>query len=103
MQKLANKKFVVNFVKNITDMQTANYNCYRRIWADKATDATKRNLAFRFFNAEEAKRVAEELEWYLFCMGYNNKVKLTSTHTKSDSYMHRRIDSDYVRVQVLAN
>lgn len=101
MQKLANKKFVVNFVKNITDMQTQGV--YRRIWADKAKDTTKRNLAFRFFNAEQAKFVAEELEWYLFCMGYNNKVKLTSTHTKSDSYMHRRIDSDYVRVQVLAD
>ena len=94
---LANKSTVVNFVKNATDMRSDGWN--RRFWADKnKRDNTLRNLAFRFWNYDVASKVREELEFYLFAMGYNNKVKLTSTYERRRDMFDRSVDSYYVRV-----
>ena len=94
---LANVKTIKQFVKNTVDMRGDGYN--RRIWQDKnKKDNTLRNLAFRFFNKADAVKLKDELEFYLFAMGYSNKVKLTSTYDKKRDMWDRTADSYYVRV-----
>lgn len=94
---LANKAIVRQFVKSVADMRSDGWN--RRYWADKnKKDKALRNLAFRFFNGDEAAKVAEELSVLLFTAGYTNKVKLTSTYDKKRDMWDRTIDSYYVRV-----
>lgn len=94
---LANVKTVKQFVKNNVDMRGDGYN--RRIWQDKnKKDNTLRNLAFRFARQADAVQLKDELEFYLFAMGYSNKVKLTSTYDKKRDMWDRTADSYYVRI-----
>ena len=98
---LANVKTVKQFVNGLTNMQSDGYN--RRIWQDKnKRDNTLRNLGFRFFNGNEAAKVAEQLTVALFTAGYTNKVKLTDTHRLKRDMWSRTYDSYYVRVIALA-
>lgn len=93
---LATTKQVRTVINTLTDM-TAD-GMYRRAWADKATDTTKRNMAFRFWDAKEADAVASGLQTALTAFGYTNKVKRTSV--RSD-YMSRTEGGEYVRVQAV--
>ena len=94
---LASKAVVKQYVKSVADMKSDGWN--RRYWADKnKRDDTLRNCAFRFFNGNEATKVAEQLRTMLFASGYTNKVKLTSTHERRRDMFDRSVDSYYVRV-----
>ena len=94
---LANVKTIKQFVKKTVDMRGDGYN--RRIWQDKnKKDNTLRNLAFRFARQADAVKLKDELEFYLFAMGYNNKVTFNSTYDKQRDIFDRRVDSYYVRV-----
>ena len=94
---LANVKTVKQFVNGLTNMQSDGYN--RRIWQDKnKRDNTLRNLGFRFFNGNEAAKVAEQLKIALFASGYTNNVKLTNTYERKRDMWDRTYDSYYVRV-----
>jgi hypothetical protein len=89
---------VKQFVRSIADI-TYTDGYYRRIWQDMCkADTTKRYLVFRFWNSAEADKVAKELEWYLFAMGYDNKVKRTS---KASCYYSRSEGGEYVRVKAV--
>ena len=91
---LANVKTVKQFVKSVADMKGQSY--YRRIWQDKnKRDNTLRNLAFRFADAGEANKVAEQLTIMLFAAGYTNKVKRTSAE---NDWATRSAGGEYVRV-----
>ena len=91
---LANVKTVKQFVKSVTNMQGQSY--YRRIWQDKnKRDNTLRNLAFRFGDATEANKVAEQLRFMLFTAGYTNKVVRTSAE---NNWATRSAGGEYVRV-----
>ena len=92
----ATTKQVKAIVKQLADMQADGYN--RRIWADKAVDATKRNMAFRFWSAKEADTVARGLQTALTAQGYTNKVKRTTVN--SDMWA-RTEGGEYVRVQAV--
>ena len=99
---LANVKTVKQFVKNTVDMRCNDYN--RRIWQDKnKRDNTLRNVGFRFFNGNEATKVAEQLKVALFASGYTNNVKLTNTYKRKRDMWDRTYDSYYVRVIAKAN
>jgi hypothetical protein len=99
---LANVNTVKQIVKAATNMSSGYYS-YRRIWQDKnKKDATLRNVAFRFWDGNEATRVANVLSNALAGQGYTNKVTRTSTHDKQRDVFDRRIDSYYVRVTTLA-
>jgi hypothetical protein len=90
---------VKQFVKAIANMRSNGWE--RRIWQDTCkADTTKRYLAFRFWDAAEADKVASELEWYLFCMGHDNKVKRTSV---GSNYASRTSGGEYVRVKAAFN
>ena len=91
----ATTKQVKAIVKQLADMQADGYN--RRIWADKAVDATKRNMAFRFWSSKEADTVARGLQTALTAQGYTNKVKRTTVN--SDMWA-RTEGGEYVRVRV---
>ena len=98
---LANVKTVKQIVNSLTNMQSDGYN--RRIWQDKnKRDNTLRNVGFRFFNGNEATKVAEQLKVALFASGYTNNVKLTNTYERKRDMWDRTYDSYYVRVIALA-
>lgn len=91
---LANVNTVKQFVKSVANMQAQSY--YRRIWQDKnKRDNTLRNVAFRFGDATEANKVAEQLTIMLFAAGYTNKVKRTSSES---NWATRTSGGEYVRV-----
>ena len=91
---LANVQTVKQIVKSAADMKGDGYN--RRIWQDKnKRDKTLRNVAFRFFNSDEADKVAELLTVALFAAGYTNVVKRTS---RASNYYERTLGGEYVRV-----
>lgn len=91
---LANVHTVKQIVKSAADMRSDGYN--RRIWQDRnKKDATLRNVAFRFFDSDEADKVAELLTVALFAAGYTNVVKRTS---KASDYYERTAGGEYVRV-----
>ena len=94
---LANVKTVKQIVNGLTNMQSDGYN--RRIWQDKnKRDNTLRNVGFRFFNGNEATKVAEQLKVALFASGYTNNVKLTNTYERKRDMWDRTADSYYVRI-----
>ena len=91
---LANVKTVKQFVKSVADMKSNGWE--RRIWQDRnKRDTTLRNVAFRFWDSEEADKVAEQLTVMLFAAGYTNVVKRTS---KSSNYYERTSGGEYVRI-----
>ena len=92
----ATTKQVKAIVQTLADMRGDGIN--RRIWADKATDTTKRNMAFKFWSAKEADEVARRLQFTLATQGYTNKVKRTSVDS---DYMARTEGGEYVRVQAV--
>lgn len=93
---LASKQFVKDFVYSAADMKGSEL--YRRYWCDKAKDAGKRNLTFRFWSKQTADDVAQKLELALFVAGYKNKVKRTRVERNFTSYSE---GGEYVRVQVV--
>lgn len=91
---LANVKTVKQFVKSVADMTGNGWE--RRIWQDKnKRDARLRNVAFRFWDSEEADKVAEQLTFILFAAGYTNVVKRTS---KQHNWHTRSSGGEYVRI-----
>lgn len=99
MRVYANRKEVRAIVETLTDMEGSS--TYRRVWCDKTKngDETMRLLAFRFWDAKEADRVAKALQDKLhFELGYGNKVRRTSV---ASDYMNRTEGGEYVRVKVL--
>ena len=91
---LADVQTVKQFVKGAVDMKSDGYN--RRIWQDKnKKDAALRDVAFRFFNKDEANYAADFLRVMLFTAGYTNVVKRTS---KASSFEERSLGGEYVRV-----
>ena len=93
---LATTKQVRFIVNTLANMRGDGY--YRRVWADKAKDTTKRNMAFRFFDSAEADKVAEQLQMCLRAQGYTNKVKRTDCVA---NYTQRTDGGYYVRVQAV--
>jgi predicted DNA-binding WGR domain protein len=93
---LANVKTVRGIVQTLCNLESSGL--YRRQWADKAVDATKRNMAFRFWDETEADAVAKRLQATLKRKGYKNKVKRTDVDR---DYMSRTEGGHYVRVQAL--
>ena len=91
----ATTKQVKAIVNTLTDISGGGL--YRRVWADKAVDATKRNMAFRFWSSKEADTVARGLQTALTAQGYTNKVKRTTVN--SDMWA-RTEGGEYVRVRV---
>jgi hypothetical protein len=94
---LANVKTVRGIVQTLCNLKGGS-GWYRRQWADKAVDATKRNMAFRFWDETEADAVAKRLQVALKHKGYTNKVKRTDV---GSDYMTRTEGGHYVRVQAL--
>ena len=94
---LATKKQIREIVKTLADLQGGGL--YRRQWADRAKDRTRVNMAFRFWDADEADRVWRTLYVKLRGMGYTNKVHRTTVHS---SWEAQTEGGEYVRVQALA-
>ena len=94
---LADKNTVVNIVKTLANMRGTVAN--RRIWMDKAKDAAKRNMGFKFNSKEEADAVAAALQAALQAQGYANTVKRTTS--EANVYVYGS-GGEYVRVQTLA-
>ncbi len=93
---LANVKTVRGIVQTLCNLEGSGL--YRRQWADKAVGATKRNMAFRFWDETEADTVAKRLQAQLTAQGYTNTVKRTDVDS---DYMTRTEGGHYVRVQAL--
>jgi hypothetical protein len=94
---LANKNTVAAIVKTLANMQGTVIE--RRYWSDKAKDATKRNLAFKFYDKAEADVVANKLQAALQAQGFTNTVKRTTS--EANVYVYKS-GAEYVRVQTLA-
>jgi hypothetical protein len=97
LEMLANKDTVRAFVQAMTDLRGSIYS--KRTWLDKSKkDPALRNMAFRFYDAVEADRVAGELQDVLTRWGYTNRVRRTTSaycaYARCGGY-------EYVRVQVL--
>lgn len=95
---LANKKFVKDTMYGMVPEHFKKAGMDRLYWCDAAKDTTRRNLAFKFYTAQEAAVAAEVLRGVLTVNGYTNTVKVT--HVDGDS-TRRLWGGDYVRVQVL--
>lgn len=95
---LANKQFVKDTMYAMYPQNFTNLGLDRRYWCDRAVDAAKRNLAFKFDTAEEARAAAEKLREHLAANGYTNRVKVTRSPA---DYVYRIAGGDYVRVQVM--
>ena len=98
MRVYANRKEVRAIVNSLADMR--GDGLYKRTWCDKVPGSeNERYLAFRFWDPEEADRVAKALQDKLhFELGYGNTVRRTSVDS---DYMMRTEGGEYVRVKVL--
>lgn len=94
---LATKKTVRAIVQTLANLEGGAL--YRRQWADRAKDRTKVNMAFRFWDPQEADEVARRLQLTLKQQGYTNKVRRTSVDR---SWETRAEGGEYVRVQAVA-
>lgn len=95
----ATTKQVKALVETLADLGSDAYN--RRYWCDKTKNkaSAKRYMAFRFWDSDEADKVADRLQITLTALGYTNTVRRSTVHC---DWATRTAGGQYVRVVAVA-